>query len=175
MTSEIHISDLIKTIKRDHFPNDPANSTDINEFQQRVGKSLPDDLKRLYLVCNGARLFHEVHPLFRILPLQSVKPIGELLHSPAEGIENLVGFCKLGDSDYLAIDLDSEDLPVFDCFHETFPTVSMVGSSFKEFLRDMLNSSGTMFWLPEPAEGTSDRDVEETQGELDPWALPDDE
>lgn len=169
------ISDLVQIIKRDHFPNDPASSTDIDNFQSRFGKSLPGELRQLYLAFDGAKLFHKVDPLFRILPLHSVKPMSELLHSSAEGIESLVGFCKLGDSDYLAIDLGIKDLPVFDCFHETFPSVSIIGASFTEVLHDMLNSNGTMSWLPDPAEGAVEPKMERSRDELDPWALPEEE
>jgi hypothetical protein len=47
----------------------PASETDLIDFEHRLNCPLPDDIKTLYLFCNG---FESAEDLFRIIPLDEI-------------------------------------------------------------------------------------------------------
>lgn len=47
----------------------PANAQDLIDFETKLNCPLPDDIKAIYLFCNG---FESAEDMFRIIPLQEI-------------------------------------------------------------------------------------------------------
>ncbi|WP_404362582.1 SMI1/KNR4 family protein [Corallococcus coralloides] len=152
---------LLAEVSRLHFPGHPATLAQIAAFETHVGWKLDEDLRAFYLHCNGCDLFvSSPDTRFRVLPLEQIMRARVAIRGndrDEAGAASLYTLVDMQDSDYLVLDVarcDSGHYPLFDAWHETFPELVPVASSFGEFLKKALCSGNQAFWLSsEPLEG----------------------
>lgn len=150
------ISSLLEEVSRQHFPNPPASPREIEEFEQRAGWKLDEDLLAFYLHCNGAKLFTQPDAPFRFLPLSKIVRARVAFYredTDADGPAGWYVVCALHDGDYVLLDADAQRngrYPLRDGWHEAFPdpeACKQIAGSFSEFLAEALRSGGRQFWL----------------------------
>jgi len=150
------IEQVLEQLKVAHYVVPQLNSNRVLEFETHLGYSLPSDMHLFYERYDGARLFSEDDPPYRIFGLSDLKhPASYLLGTTrSQGpTESWLAFCDVRDGNYVAIDLkDGKDgrAEVRDCFHETFPDpeyCGVIAYGFQEFLEKAMASGGSLFWL----------------------------
>jgi cell wall assembly regulator SMI1 len=147
------IEDLVKQIKEAHlwYPPPPNTAHIIEIFEHESGYKMPNDMKEFYFLCGKADLHDYGYSILPINELSNLEPLqfgeGENDYFP----ESWYAFCYLHDGDYAGIDLASEDgkrFNILDCYHDASEKISIVASSFSEFLLQVLNSTGNSpFWF----------------------------
>ncbi|NOJ97939.1 SMI1/KNR4 family protein [Corallococcus coralloides] len=145
---------LLAEVSRLHFPCPSATLAQIADFEERVGWRLDEDLRAFYLHCNGCDLFvSSPDTRFRVLPLEQITRARVAIRGNDRneaGAASLYTLVDMQDSDYLVLDVarsESGRYPLFDAWHETFPELVPVASSFGEFLEKALRSGNQAFWL----------------------------
>ncbi|RKI55974.1 SMI1/KNR4 family protein [Corallococcus sp. AB049A] len=148
------MENLLTEVSRLHFPRPPATPAQITAFEARMGWKLDEDLRAFYLHCNGATLFAplpDVH--YHMLPLERIERARVAIRGndrDAAGAASLYTLVDMQDSDFVVLDVarsESGRYPLFDAWHETFPELVPVASSFAEFLEKALRSGNRAFWL----------------------------
>ncbi|MBN8227989.1 SMI1/KNR4 family protein [Corallococcus macrosporus] len=154
----MNMDPLLAEVSRLHFPNAPATSTQLAAFEKRMGWRLDDDLRAFYLHCDGCTLFKpRADALYRVLPLAEIRRARLAIRASdadQDGAPSVFTLVDMQDSDYVVLDAtqrESAHYPLFDAFHETFPEVERIASSFAEFLERALRSSNRAFWLSSEA------------------------
>lgn len=153
----MNLEALVAQIVTSHFPEKGANASAIESFETKWGLPLPDDAKMFYREMDGASLFSQSDPPYRILRLSEIEPIALLLDADSKEIDAEISkwfaMCDVRDGNYVALNLGQAhqaECPVIDCFHETFPNkvyCTVISRSFSEFVSNALNSEGRLFWL----------------------------
>ncbi|NOK38747.1 SMI1/KNR4 family protein [Corallococcus exercitus] len=145
---------LLAEVSRLHFPNAPATPAQLAAFEARVGWKLDEDLRAFYLHCDGCTLFKpRADALYRVLPLAEIRRARQAIRASDEdqdGAQSVFTLVDMQDSDYVVLDSTQHDAgryPLFDAFHETFPEVERIASTFAEFLERALRSGNRAFWL----------------------------
>ncbi|WP_375759775.1 SMI1/KNR4 family protein [Corallococcus exercitus] len=145
---------LLAEVSQRHFPRPPATLAQVSVFEARVGWRLDEDLRAFYLHCNGCDLFvSSPDTRFRVLPLEQILRARVAIRGndgDEAGPASLYTLVDMQDSDYVVLDTarsESGRYRLFDAWHETFPELVPVASSFGEFLEEALRSSNSAFWL----------------------------
>ncbi|NRD57606.1 SMI1/KNR4 family protein [Corallococcus exiguus] len=145
---------LLAEASRLHFPRPPATLAQVSDFEARLGWKLDEDLRAFYLHCDGCDLFvSSPDTRFRILPLAQIMRARVAIRGKDRdeaGAASLYTLVDMQDSDYLVLDVARSEAgryPLFDAWHETFPELVPVASSFGEFLEKALHSGNRAFWL----------------------------
>ncbi|RYZ38097.1 MAG: SMI1/KNR4 family protein [Myxococcaceae bacterium] len=145
---------LLAEVSRLHFPRPPATPAQVAAFEARAGWKLDEDLRAFYLRCDGCDLFiSSPDTRFRVLPLEKIQRARVAIRANDKdeaGAPSLYTLVDMQDSDYLVLDVargESGRYPLFDAWHETFPELVAVASSFGEFLEKALRSGDRAFWL----------------------------
>ncbi|RYZ37388.1 MAG: SMI1/KNR4 family protein [Myxococcaceae bacterium] len=146
---------LLAEVTRRHYPNPPATAAQLAEFESRVKWTLDPDLRAFYLHCDGATLFdpRDQDPNYRILPLSEIERARvRMRHEDSDtyGAASWYTLLYLQDGDYVLVDVAQQvdgRYPMLDAFHETYPEVKQIASSFSEFLEKALASGDDFFWL----------------------------
>jgi hypothetical protein len=113
---------LILRARAEHDCSDGASSAELAAAEQRLGYSLPEDLKRILRAANGIRFWANADYPCRLLSTTELEPARVLLQRD-EGPPAIIAFIEV-QADFVGIDLDprSESFSrVIDCSHETFP------------------------------------------------------
>ena len=136
-------------------PNPAATLQQISAFEAKVGWQLDEDLRAFYLHCDGAALFDAPPDAnYRILPLAQIRRARVAIFGRDEdeyGAPSLFAVVDMQDTNFVVLDVAGTPgtYPLFDAFHETFPSVERIASSFEEFLTRALSSGGRSYWLSE--------------------------
>ncbi|WP_370645343.1 SMI1/KNR4 family protein [Corallococcus sp. EGB] len=145
---------LLAEVSRLHFPNPPATPAQLAAFEARVGWELDKDLRAFYLHCDGCTLFKpQADALYRVLPLAEIRRARQAIRASDEdrdGAPSVFTLVDMQDSDYVVLDAIQREAGrylLFDAFHETFPEMERIASSFAEFLERALRSGNRVFWL----------------------------
>ncbi|RKH55739.1 SMI1/KNR4 family protein [Corallococcus aberystwythensis] len=148
------MKDLLTEVSRLHFPRPPATAEQVAAFEKRVGWRLDEDLRAFYLHCNGATLFAPLPDVnYHLLPLERIERARvAILGRDEDSAGAATHYCvvDMQDGDYVFVDVAQEAngrLPLFDAWHETYPQVKRIASSFEEFLEKALRSGNRSFWL----------------------------
>ncbi|RKH99531.1 SMI1/KNR4 family protein [Corallococcus sp. AB038B] len=152
---------LLAEISRLHFPRPPATLAQVAAFEARMGWKLDEDLRAFYLHCNGATLFAPLPDVnYHLLPLERIERARAAIFGRDEDSAGpATHYCvvDMQDGDYVLVDVAQQadgSYPLLDAFHETYPEVERIASSFAEFLEKALRSGNRSFWLStEPLEG----------------------
>lgn len=145
----MNIEQLVKLIKQKHHHsgieiNPPATFSDIIEFENQIGFSLPPDFREFYLTCNG---FGCDEDIFNIIPLQ------EIIESQQNFGNNWFYF-----SEYMIYSdmwgLRYTTTGQFEIFNDSYPD-KILTSSLNEFLQRFLtgnifDAGGLYEWHNEP-------------------------
>ncbi|CAM3052524.1 SMI1/KNR4 family protein [Corallococcus sp. ZKHCc1 1396] len=151
---------LLAEVSRIHFPRPPATPVQVAAFEARVGWTLDEDLRAFYLRFDGCDLFvSSPDTRFRVLPLEKIQRARVAIRAndrDEAGAASLYTLVDMQDSDYIILDVargEVDRYPLFDAWHETFPELVPIASSFSEFLGKALRSGNQAFWLSsEPPE-----------------------
>lgn len=148
---------LLEEVTAQHYPNAPATPAQIEEFEQRVGWRLDEDLRAFYLHCDGATLFRPwPNQTFWLLPLREIRRARVAMRfrdEDAMGSPHWWTIADLGDDDYSVLDASrpGDAYPILDAYHETYPQqVVQIAPSFGAWLERTLRSDNQLWWLPEP-------------------------
>lgn len=151
---------LLDEVSRLHFPRPPATPAQIAAFEMRVGWSLDPDLRAFYLYCDGCTLFETLPDAkYRVLPLDEIQRARRAIRASDEeedGAASQYTLVDMQDTNYVVMDVAQAvncRYPLFDAWHETYPQVERIASSFEDFLEKALHSGNRAFWLSsEPPE-----------------------
>lgn len=144
----------VLTSLQKHYEWRDGGKQAVSAMEDRLGITLPSDLRFFYSSCDGVRLFRSFDAPFTILPSAEVDYI-HVMYAEEAGNEDLLAICYCQDSDYIGVRLFPEEdrYEIVDCWHEDFPDFSeaqMISRSLLDFLEDLLNSEGLKFWLGRP-------------------------
>lgn len=148
------MDELLAEIRSRHFPNAPVSEAAIESFERSNGIVLPDDMRSFYACCDGAELFRAEpdDPPFRLMRLSELTRARVAIYGEdgeEYGPSSDFVFCDVLDGNFAAIQLESKSANfgrIIDCFHETYPDpdyLTVIASSFSEFLKKALHSSGS--------------------------------
>ncbi|WP_240356383.1 SMI1/KNR4 family protein [Myxococcus eversor] len=119
-----------------------------------MGWKLDDDLRALYLRCDGAELFRPLPEAnYSILSLSDIQLACLRLRKRDEGSVATASHFPLvdcQDSDWVLVDVAQPGgpYPMLDAYHETYSRgVRQIAGSFHEFLERALRSNGRLYWL----------------------------
>ncbi|RKH01351.1 SMI1/KNR4 family protein [Corallococcus carmarthensis] len=152
---------LLAEVSRLHYPRPPATPEQIAAFETRMGWKLDEDLRALYLHCNGATLFAPLPDVnYHLLPLERIERARTaILGRDDDSAGAATHYCvvDMQDGDYVLVDVAQQaggSYPLLDAFHETYPEEApRIAASFEEFLEKALCSGNRSFWLSsEPPE-----------------------
>ncbi|MBU8898940.1 SMI1/KNR4 family protein [Corallococcus sp. M34] len=145
---------LLAEVSRHHFPRPPATSAQLARFEARVGWELDPELRAFYLHCDGARLFESGPDAnYRFLSLDEIRRARIAIvgsDDDSAGAASWFSIVDMQDSNFVVVDVarrEGSSYPLFDAFHETFPEMERIASSFEEFLARALASDGYSYWL----------------------------
>ncbi|MCY1003708.1 SMI1/KNR4 family protein [Myxococcus sp. MISCRS1] len=150
-----HLQALLDEVVARHYPHAPATPAQIAAFEARVGWSLDDELRALYLRCDGAALFKpRPRQTYRVLSLREIQRAGAAMRpgqdEAAQGSSTWWTLVSLGDDDYNLIDVARPTpFAILDAFHESYPRqVVEIAPSFAVWLERTLRSDNQLWWLP---------------------------
>ncbi|MCY1035075.1 SMI1/KNR4 family protein [Corallococcus sp. BB11-1] len=145
---------MLAEVSRTHYPNAPATPAQLAAFEAHVGWELDKDLRAFYLHCDGGTLFETRNNAnYRFLPLAEIRRARLAIRASDEdedGAPSVYTLVDMQDSDFIVLDVAQRiagSYPLFDAWHETFPVVERIASSFGEFLEKALRSGNRSFWL----------------------------
>ncbi|NOJ97938.1 SMI1/KNR4 family protein [Corallococcus coralloides] len=145
---------LLAEVSANHFPNPPATPAQVAAFEARVGWGLDEQLLTFYLHCNGAALFTAPPDMnYQILPLEHIERASVAIRGSKEDADGSpwhFTLVDMQDTNYVVMDVAQAvagRYPLFDAWHETYPQVERIASSFEEFLEKALRSGNRSFWL----------------------------
>ncbi|RKH41610.1 SMI1/KNR4 family protein [Corallococcus sicarius] len=145
---------LLTEIARVHFPRPPATPAQLTAFEARVGWDMDPSLRAFYLHCDGCTLFEALPDAkYRILPLAEIRRARVAIRASDEdedGAPSIFTLVDMQDTNFVVLDVAQRAnglYPLFDAFHETFPEMERIASSFEEFLEKALRSGNRSYWL----------------------------
>ena len=141
---------LIRRARVEHDCNPGASSDDIAAAEQRLGYTLPEDLKRVLIAADGIRFWTEGDYPCRLLSTSEIEAARSLLSS-GDGPPGIIAIIEV-ESDFAGIDLDPRSSSfghLIDCSHETFPDeLSGVCDSISAALELVLGCNGQEWLSP---------------------------
>ena len=138
--------ELISEIKKKHRWS-PARSSesDFEEIEKRYSCNLPEDMMQFYTVFENVELFDGKYLL---LPLQEMNYVGSLQAGEFGRLAcspSWIAICDCMDGDYVGV--DTEPQTIIDCNHEDLGTVRVIASRFSDFLKLVLSTGPSPYWL----------------------------
>ncbi|WP_324291388.1 SMI1/KNR4 family protein [Corallococcus sp. bb12-1] len=145
---------LLAEFSRLHFPRPPATPRQIAAVEARLGWELDPDLRDFYLHSDGGTLFKPLpNANYCFLSLDEIERARLAIRGSDEdqdGAPSQYTLVDLQDTNFVILDVaqrTDERYALLDAFHETYPEVERIASSFGEFLEKALRSGDRYFWL----------------------------
>lgn len=148
---------LFTEIESHHSWEPAVDSSEIIDFQTRLGCDLPSDLVEFYGRYKSVRLFVSKYgTLYRFVPIAEIHPTRiDIYGEDAKdwGPDSWLTICDVQDGNYIGVDIDSKTgnrINYIDCFHETFAVPGesrIIALSFEELLDRSLRSNGQLYFL----------------------------
>ncbi|NNE74835.1 MAG: SMI1/KNR4 family protein [Acidimicrobiales bacterium] len=149
---------LIARIEAEHEPGRGAGPARIAACEERIGFSLPPDLRNLLEAANGIRFWSDGSYPCEMLAAEHIDVVADLFESD-EATRSIVAVLAL-DSDYVGIELDPAQPgygSFIDCSHETFPyELFAICDSVEELLTLVLDSQDEEWAWPAARENARD-------------------
>jgi len=129
-----------------------ADENQIKTLNDGIENRLPIQYKEFLMQYNGARLYdYDGLDGFQFLSCDEVIKANNFAKATFEEDwdNNLIIFAKyIGESNYLAIDTSCKEEKVIDCYFEEMPREwNTIASNLDEFLRLLIESDGSKYWL----------------------------